>query len=361
LQKVPWAGVVLDEAQNVKNPETKQAQAARSLPGDYRIALTGTPVENHVGDLWSIMEFLNPGFLGTRAEFKRRFFIPIQANHDPEAGRRLKRLTGPFVLRRLKTDKTIIADLPEKMEMKVFCTLTREQASLYAAVVADIARSLDETTGIQRKGIVLATLSKLKQVCNHPAQFLGDNSPIPGRSGKLARLAEMLEEVLSAGDRALVFTQFAEMGEIIRRHLQETFGQEVLFLHGAVAKKQRDRLVARFQAGDDAPRVFVLSLKAGGTGLNLTAANHVFHFDRWWNPAVENQATDRAFRIGQTRNVQVHKFLCAGTLEERIDDMIENKKQVAERIVGAGEGWLTELSTAELKELFALRQEALGE
>jgi SNF2 family DNA or RNA helicase len=360
LKEVPWAGVVLDEAQNIKNPQTKQAQAARALPGDYRVALTGTPVENHVGDLWSIMEFLNPGFLGNQAEFKRTFFVPIQANRDPDAARRLQRLTGPFILRRLKTDKTIIADLPDKLEMKVFCTLTKEQASLYAAVVGDTMQEIEEATGIHRKGLVLATLSKLKQVCNHPAQFLGDNSPIPGRSGKLARLTEMLEEALSEGDRALVFTQFAEMGELIRRHLQETFGREVLFLHGGVAKKQRDRLVARFQ-GADGPRVFVLSLKAGGTGLNLTAANHVFHFDRWWNPAVENQATDRAFRIGQTRNVQVHKFLCAGTLEEKIDDMIERKQEVAARTVGSGEGWLTELSTAELKDLFALRQEALGE
>jgi SNF2 family DNA or RNA helicase len=367
LRGVNWAGLILDEAQNIKNPDTKQARAARSLRADYRAALTGTPVENHVGDLWSLMEFLNPGFLGNQAEFRRNFFVPIQAQHDPEATGRLKKLTGPFVLRRLKTDKAIIADLPDKLEMKVFCNLTREQASLYAAVVRDAGKELDETTGIQRKGVVLATLSKLKQVCNHPAHFLGDNSAIPGRSGKLARLTEMLEEALEAGDRALVFTQFAEMGAIIRKHLQETFGREVLFLHGGVAKKQRDLMVSRFQeangGGDspDGPCVFVLSLKAGGTGLNLTAANHVFHFDRWWNPAVENQATDRAFRIGQRRNVQVHKFLCAGTLEEKIDEMIEDKQEVAGRIVGSGEGWLTELSTADLKELFALRADAVGE
>jgi SNF2 family DNA or RNA helicase len=361
LKEVAWAGVILDEAQNIKNPETKQAKAARSLPADYRLDLTGTPVENHVGDLWSIMEFLNPGLLGTQAEFKRSSFIPIQANRDPDAAQRLKRLTGPFIPRRLKTDKTIIADLPEKMEMKVFCTLTKEQASLYAAVVKEATPEIAKASGIQHKGVVLATLSKLKQVCNHPAQFLGDHSAIPGRSGKLARLTEMLEEVLEAGDRALAFTQFAEMGEIIRRHLEETFGHEVLFLHGAVPKKRRDHMVERFQSEADGPRIFVLSLKAGGTGLNLTAGNHVFHFDRWWNPAVENQATDRAFRIGQTRNVQVHKFLCVGTLEERIDEMIERKQQVAATIVGSGEGWLTELSTAQLKELFALRQEALAE
>jgi SNF2 family DNA or RNA helicase len=362
LKGVPWAGVILDEAQNIKNPQTKQAQSARALKADHRIALTGTPVENHVGDLWSIMEFLNPGLLGSQAEFKRSFHVPIQAHRDPEAARRLQRLTGPFILRRLKTDKSIIADLPEKMEMKVFCPLTKEQASLYEAVVEQAAEDIADSEGIQRKGIVLATLSKLKQVCNHPRHFLGDNSPIPGRSGKLARLTEMLEEALSAGDKALVFSQFSEMGDILRRHLQDSFGREVVFLHGGVPKPARDRMVERFQAGDgEGPRVFVLSVKAGGTGLNLTAANHVFHFDRWWNPAVENQATDRAFRIGQTRRVQVHKFLCVGTLEEKIDEMIERKQEIAGTIVGSGEDWLTKLSTQELKDLFSLRREALAE
>jgi SNF2 family DNA or RNA helicase len=354
-----WAALVLDEAQNIKNPETRQARAARSVDADARVALTGTPVENNVGDLWSIMEFLNPGFLGSQSDFKRRFFLPIQVNRDPQATERLKRLTGPFILRRLKTDKAIIADLPEKQEMKVFCPLTKEQASLYAAVVKDATEALDQAEGIQRKGLVLATLVKLKQVCNHPRQFLGDHSAIPGRSGKLARLTEMLEEVLAEGDRALVFTQFAEMGHILQRHLQETFAREAPFLHGSVPKKQRDAMIERFQKDENAAPIFLLSLKAGGTGLNLTRANHVFHFDRWWNPAVENQATDRAFRIGQTRNVQVHKFLCQGTLEERIDEMIESKKEIAAHVVGAGEGWLTELSTSKLKELFALRAEAV--
>jgi SNF2 family DNA or RNA helicase len=359
LREIAWGGVVLDEAQNIKNPETRQAKAARSLASGYRAALTGTPVENNVGDLWSVMEFLNPGLLGTQAEFKRKFFVPIQAEQDPEAAARLKRMTGPFILRRLKTDRSIIADLPEKMEMKLFCNLTKEQASLYRAVVQDAERALDGAEGIQRKGVVLATLSKLKQVCNHPAQFLGDNSSIPGRSGKLARLTEMLEEILEVGDRALVFSQFAEMGKILQQHLQETFGREVLFLHGGVPKGQRDRMVERFQGEEAGPPVFILSLKAGGTGLNLTRASHVFHFDRWWNPAVENQATDRAHRIGQTRNVQVHKYVCAGTLEERIDEMIERKKAIAEQVVGTGEGWLTELSNQELKQLFALRHEAV--
>lgn len=361
LKGVDWGGVILDEAQNIKNPQTKQARAARAIQSEYRIALTGTPVENNVGDLWSIMEFLNSGFLGSQGEFKRNFFIPIQAARDRDAAAKLKRLTEPFILRRLKTDRSIIADLPKKMEMRVFCNLTKEQVSLYEAVVKEAFQGLDDAEGIKRKGIVLATLLRLKQVCNHPAQFLGDHSPIPGRSGKLIRLTEMLEEILAVGDRTLVFSQFAEMGAILKRYLQETFGREVLFLHGGVPRAERDSMVERFQGEEESPPIFILSLKAGGTGLNLTRASRVIHFDRWWNPAVENQATDRAFRIGQTKNVQVHKFICAGTLEEKIDEMIENKKQIAAKVIGAGEGWLTELSTAELRSLFALRKEALGE
>jgi SNF2 family DNA or RNA helicase len=360
LSGVEWGGVILDEAQNIKNPETKQARAARALRSGWRVALTGTPVENNVGDLWSLMEFLNPGLLGVQSAFKKQFFLPIQLYGNQDAAARLRRITGPFILRRLKTDKSIISDLPDKLEMKVFCTLTKEQGSLYAAVVKDAEEAIEAAEGMSRKGLVLATLSKLKQVCNHPAQFLKDNSAIPGRSGKLARLTEMIEETLEAGDRSLIFTQFTEMGEMIHRHLQESFGAEVLFLHGGSSKKQRDRMVERF-SGESGPAIFLLSLKAGGTGLNLTRANHVFHFDRWWNPAVENQATDRAFRIGQTKNVQVHKFVCAGTLEEKIDEMIERKKEVAGRVVGTGEGWLTELSNSELKNLFALRKEAIGE
>lgn len=362
LDKVAWRGIVLDEAQNIKNPQSKQARAARALSGGYRVALTGTPVENNVGNLWSLMEFLNPGWLGSQAEFKRKFFVPIQASRDPGAAALLRKLTAPFILRRLKTDKAVIADLPEKLEMKVYCTLTPEQASLYAAVVEQAIPDLDSASGIQRKGMVLATLSKLKQVCNHPAQFLADNSAIAGRSGKLARLTEMLEEVVEGGERALVFSQFAAMGEIIKRHLETTFGREVLFLHGAVPKRRRDEMVARFQRADEAgPAIFVLSLKAGGTGLNLTAASRVFHFDRWWNPAVEQQATDRTFRIGQRRRVFVHKFLCAGTLEEKIDALIERKRGVAETVVGSGEQWLTRLSTDELRDLFALRPGAVAE
>jgi SNF2 family DNA or RNA helicase len=357
---VDWAGVILDEAQNIKNAATKQAQAARSLAGGYRIALTGTPVENNVRDLWSLMEFLNPGFLGSQGAFHRRFFVPIQVYADHAASDRLRRITTPFILRRLKTDKSVISDLPDKFEMKVYCNLTKEQASLYEAVVKNTREAIESASGIERKGLVLATLLKLKQVCNHPAQFLKDRSAIGSRSGKLARITEMIEETLGENDRSLIFTQFTEMGDILQRHLQETFGIEVLYLHGAVTKKRRDQMVERF-ADAAGPRIFLLSLKAGGTGLNLTQANHVFHFDRWWNPAVENQATDRAFRIGQTKNVQVHKFVCAGTLEEKIDEMIERKKDVAGRVVGTGEAWLGELSNTQLRELFELRKDAVGE
>ena len=361
LKKIPWAGVILDEAQNIKNPKTKQARSAKLLNSEYRIAMTGTPIENNVGDLWSIMEFLNPGFLGSQADFKRRFMQPIQANHESDAVQKLKQLTGPFILRRLKNDKTIIKDLPGKMEMKVYCTLTKEQAALYEALIGDVEAALETAEGIQRRGLVLATLTKLKQICNHPTQFSGDDSPLANRSGKLARLTEMLEEIIAIGDRSLVFTQFAEMGKLIQKHLQETFGQEVLFLYGSVPKKKRDEMIERFQNDEDGPKIFVLSLKAGGTGLNLMRANHVFHYDRWWNPAVEDQATDRVYRIGQTKNVQIHKFLCAGTLEEKIDDMIEHKKGIASKIVGAGESWLTELSTTELKKLFELKEDAIAD
>ena len=358
LVQVPWSDVILDEAQNIKNPQAKQTQAIRKLSAANRVALTGTPVENRLSELWSIMQFLNPGFLGSQTGFRQSFALPIERYQDRSATERLKGLVGPFILRRLKTDSAIIQDLPDKLEMKVYCNLSAEQATLYEAVVNEsLERIASAEEGIERRGVVLGSLTRLKQVCNHPAQFLGDGSALPDRSGKLDRLGEMLEEALSIGDRALVFSQFAEMGYMLQGYLQSLFGVEVLFLHGGTPLKQRDRMVARFQQDRSGPPIFILSLKAGGTGLNLTAANHVFHFDRWWNPAVENQATDRAFRIGQTRDVQVHKFLCAGTLEERIDEMIESKKALAESVVGAGEGWLTELSTDELRDMMSLRKD----
>jgi SNF2 family DNA or RNA helicase len=360
LAGADWGRVALDEAQNIKNSAAKQTRAVRSFSAPRRVALTGTPVENRLAELWSIMEFLNPGLLGPASDFRTRFATPIERYRDEATAARLKRLTGPFILRRLKTDRRIIRDLPDKLEMKVYCNLTREQASLYQAVVDEMLRRIDETDGIERKGLVLATMMRLKQVCNHPAHLLEDRSSLDGRSGKLARLEEILEEVLAVGDRALVFTQFAEMGGLLKGYLEKRLGREVLFLHGGTARTARDEMVARFQAGGG-PSVFLLSLKAGGTGLTLTAASQVIHFDRWWNPAVEDQATDRAFRIGQTKNVQVRKLICVGTLEERIDTMIDTKKDLADRVVGTGESWLTELSTAQLRDLVALSADAVAE
>ncbi|HTU05974.1 MAG TPA: DEAD/DEAH box helicase, partial [Trebonia sp.] len=361
LSQVTWARVVCDEAQAIKNHGTAQARAVRALPASARIALTGTPVENQLSELWSIMEFANPGVLGPAKTFREQYAVPVERFGDVEAAQRLRRVTQPFVLRRLKTDKTIISDLPEKQEIKVWCNLTQEQASLYQATVTDMLSRIDDASDdITRRGLVLATMTKLKQVCNHPAHLLGDGSRLSGRSGKLARLEEICEEIAADGDKALCFTQYAEFGRMLQPYLAARIGCQVLYLHGGTSKKQRDDLVARFQEADE-PVLFLLSLKAGGTGLNLTAANHVIHVDRWWNPAVEDQATDRAFRIGQRRDVQVRKFVCVGTLEERIDAMIEEKKALAEQIVGTGENWLAGLSTAQLREVVALSEDAVPE
>ena len=359
LAAIAWDRVVCDEAQALKNSGTRQAQAVRSIPARGRIALTGTPVENHLTELWSIMEFANPGLLGPRQAFRERFALPIEAFGDEEAAAALGRATGPFILRRLKTDKTIISDLPDKQEIKVWCNLTAEQASLYQATVDDMLERIATSEGIERRGLVLATMAKLKQVCNHPAHLLKDGSRLPGRSGKLERLEEICAEVVDRGEKALVFTQYSEFGAMLRPHLEARLDRPVLWLHGGTTKRRRDELIRRFQE-DDEPSIFLLSLKAAGTGLNLTAANHVVHVDRWWNPAVEDQATDRAFRIGQTKNVQVRKFICVGTMEERVDEMIERKKSLAERIVGTGEGWLTELSVAELRDVVRLGPEAVS-
>ncbi len=360
LAGIAWGRVVCDEAQALKNSGTRQAQAVRGIPARTRIALTGTPVENHLTELWSIMEFTNPGMLGPRAAFRERFAIPIEKDGDERAAAALKRATRPFMLRRLKTDKSIISDLPEKQEIKVYCNLTREQASLYQATVDDMLRQISEADEKQRRGLVLATMAKLKQVCNHPAHLLKDGSRLPGRSGKLERLEEICAEVVGQGEKALVFTQYAEFGTMLRPYLAARLERPVLWLHGGTSKQARDELVQRFQ-GDDEPSVFLLSLKAAGTGLTLTAANHVVHVDRWWNPAVEDQATDRAFRIGQTKNVQVRKLICVGTMEERVDEMIERKKALAESIVGTGEDWLTELSVAELRDVLRLSPEAVSD
>ncbi len=363
LEPIAWQGLVLDEAQNIKNSESKQSRAIRQLNPQFRIALTGTPVENRLSELWSIVDFLNPGYLGAKNFFQRRFAIPIERYGDTDSLKTLRGLVQPFILRRLKTDKTIIQDLPEKQEMAVFCGLTEAQATLYQKTVDETLVSIESAEGIQRHGMVLGLLTKLKQICNHPDLFLKpkviESSTFSDRSAKLQRLDEMLEEVLIEGDRVLIFTQFAEWGKLLQKHLADWSKQDVLFLYGSTSRGDRDKMVDRFQQDPQGPQILILSLKAGGVGLNLTRANHVFHIDRWWNPAVENQATDRAFRIGQTRNVQVHKFVCSGTLEERIHDMIESKKALADQVVGAGEDWLTELDTNQLRDLLLLDRSAV--
>ena len=354
LSSIDWSAAVLDEAQNIKNAASATAKVARSLTATHRFALTGTPVENRLAELWSIFEFANPGLLGPLEAFRREYALPIERYGNDSAAERLHKVVSPFLLRRLKSDPTIIADLPPKNEMKVICTLTREQASLYQAVVDEEMRRIESAEGIERRGRVLALLLFLKQICNHPAQYLGEAGPLPKRSGKLARVSEMLEEAVAEGDKALVFTQFREMGDRLVSHLGSMLGVEVVFLHGGTPRKARDEMVRRFQEEPYGPRVFVLSVKAGGTGLNLTAASHVFHFDRWWNPAVEDQATDRAYRIGQTRTVQVHKLMCAGTVEEKIDRLLEQKRDLAAKVVSSGESWITELGDDALRTLFAL-------
>lgn len=359
LESVSWQIIVLDEAQNVKNSEAKQSKAVRQLQATFRIALTGTPVENRLQELWSILDFLNPGYLGNKQFFQRRFAMPIEKYGDTASLGQLRSLVQPFILRRLKSDRDIIQDLPDKQEMTVFCGLTGEQAALYQQVVEQSLADIESAEGLQRRGMILALLIKLKQICNHPAQYLKEATLDQHHSAKLLRLEEMLEEVLAEGDRALIFTQFAEWGKLLKPYLEKQLGREIFFLYGSTSKKQREEMIDRFQHDPQGPPIMILSLKAGGVGLNLTRANHVFHFDRWWNPAVENQATDRVFRIGQTRNVQVHKFVCTGTLEEKIHDMIESKKQLAEQVVGAGEEWLTEMDTDQLRNLLILDRSAI--
>ncbi|MFB6277604.1 MAG: DEAD/DEAH box helicase [Halothece sp.] len=360
LRNVEWEGVIIDEAQNIKNPQAKQSKAVRSLEANFRIALTGTPLENRLSELWSILDFLNPGYLGSRQFFQRRFATPIEKYSDSDSLQTLRSLVQPFILRRVKTDKEIIQDLPQKQEMNVYCGLSSEQAKLYQEIVDQALSDIEQAEGIQRHGKILTLLMKLKQLCNHPALLQKENALVsPERSGKLLRLVEMLEELTAERDRALIFTQFAQWGKLLKAYLEEQFNCEVPFLYGATRKKQREEMVDRFQNDPDAPPIFILSIKAGGTGLNLTRANHVFHVDRWWNPAVENQATDRTFRIGQKQNVQVHKFICTGTLEERINEMIESKKQLAEQTVDAGEDWLTQLDTEQLRNLVLLDRKAV--
>ncbi len=360
LTALDWHRVVLDEAQNIKNPKAAQTRSVLELRARHRLALTGTPVENRLMDLWSIFNFINPGYLDTQARFRKRFELPVQRDNDPVQTATLKRLVEPFILRRVKTDKSIIRDLPDKVEAIQYCNLSKEQAALYETVVRDVERQLDEKDGIERQGLMLSTLMKLKQICNHPAQFLQDGSAFtPERSHKLERLGEMLEEVMAAGDSVLIFSQFTEIGAQLEQRLRQDLHYNTHYLHGGTSRARREAMIDAFQDPQSEPSIFVLSLKAGGVGITLTKANHVFHFDRWWNPAVEDQASDRAFRIGQEKNVFVHKFVTLGTLEERINDMIEEKKALAGAIIGNDESWLTQLDNERFKALIRLNREAV--
>ena len=352
LLDVRWRLAILDEAQAIKNPSARQTRAVKQIRSDARIALTGTPVENRLSDLWSLFDFLCPGLLGSAARFKQ--FVKSMEGRPQEGYAPLRNLVRPYILRRLKTDRNIISDLPDKTEMKAFCGLTRKQAALYSRSVDELADALSAVDGMKRRGLVLSYLLRFKQICNHPSQWSGDGDYDPSESGKFARLGDICEEIASRQEKLLVFTQFREMTGPIAEFLASIFGREGLILHGGTAVKRRQLLVDAFGA-EDGPPFFVLSLKAGGTGLNLTAASHVVHFDRWWNPAVENQATDRAFRIGQHRNVVVHKFVCRGTIEEKIDALIEEKTNLADDILkGGAESLLTEMTNEDLLKAVAL-------
>lgn len=357
-----WDVIALDEAQAIKNPDAQRAKAAKSLKGRHRVALTGTPVENRLDELWSLFDFLVPGMLQPRGTFRRTVAVPIERFGDQEIAHRLKLGISPFLLRRLKTDPTIIDDLPEKLETVDYCALKPEQARLYRQVVDEAMETISGSEKVARRGQVLAMLTRLKQVCNHPVQLLKEEEgELCERSGKLERTTELLDTILELDERALLFTQYREMGILLQRHLLETWEIEVPFLHGGVPPEKRDAMVDAFQMDADAPPFLIISLKAGGTGLNLTAASHVIHYDRWWNPAVEDQATDRAYRIGQRKNVQVHKMVSQGTLEERIDQMLQDKRKLADSVVGTGEAWVTELDDDALRALVMLGDDAVEE
>ena len=352
LQTFHWDYVILDEAQAIKNPGTQQTRAVKKLQAANRIVLTGTPVENRLSDLWSLFDFLNPGLLGNLKEFKS---FARHLHDDPAGYGRLRQVIRPYILRRLKTDTSIISDLPDKVEMKTFASLSKKQIILYRDLLDDLKDVLDHSEGIQRRGLILSSLMKCKQLCNHPDQFLGTEGFEEQHSGKFQRLRELCETVLEKREKMLVFTQFREITAALHDFLAGIFGRAGLVLHGSVPVKQRQALIDAFQKRDTYIPFLVLSLKAGGVGLNLTEANHVVHFDRWWNPAVENQATDRAFRIGQQKNVVVHKFITQGTIEEKIDAMLEEKTRMSEEVIASGgEGWITELDNDQLMDLFSL-------
>ncbi len=353
FESITWSSISIDEAQNIKNAQTKQSRAVRKLKGKHHIALTGTPMENRLSELWSIFDFTNHGYLGSMGQFQKRFVIPIEKDHEKEKIEQLQAFIRPFLLRRTKQDEEVALNLPDKLEQKEYCPLTVEQATLYEQVLQDTFADIDKLSAFERRGLVLQMLGRLKQLCNHPALYLKEEKPSNTleRSTKLEKLSELVETILEQKESCLIFTQYIEMGNIIRAMMKAKFGLNVPFLNGSVPKQERDRMIEEFQ--DRKFPIFLLSLKAGGTGLNLTAANHVIHYDRWWNPAVENQATDRAYRIGQKRFVHVHKFICTGTLEEKIDAMLEKKQSLNDQIIQS-DSWITELSTDELRDLVHL-------
>ena len=354
FDSLSWSSISIDEAQNIKNSATKQSRAVRKLKGLHHIALTGTPMENRLTELWSIFDFTNHGYLGGLGQFQKQFVVPIEKEGEKSKIGQLQSLIRPFLLRRTKKDEDVALNLPDKLEQKEYCPLTAEQASLYEQLVKDTLDNVEKLSGIERKGLILQMLSRLKQLCNHPALYLKEERPehLLERSSKLEKLQELIGLAIDQEESCLIFTQYIEMGHMIQRMLKDEFDIEVPFLNGSVPKQQRDRMISRFQ--DREFPVFLLSLKAGGTGLNLTAANHVIHYDRWWNPAVENQATDRAYRIGQKRFVHVHKFICTGTLEEKIDLMLDKKQALNDEVIQS-DSWITELSTDDLRDLIHLR------
>jgi len=359
LKKLHWQSMVIDEAQHIKNQDTAQAKAIKSIGAESFIAMSGTPVENRLSELWSIFDYSNRGFLGSYKEFNEAFGTPIETYNDVAAAAKLKKVTAPFMMRRLKTDRSIISDLPDKIEMDCFSTLAKEQASLYEKTLEEALMAIEAIDAknskelFVRQGLVLQMILALKQICNHPTQFLKNNILDASLSGKLALLFDKLDSIVASNEKVLIFTQFTEMGRMLQHFITERYKETPLFYHGGCTIKERSEMVHSFQT-NRADKIFILSLKAAGTGLNLTAANHVIHYDLWWNPAVETQATDRAYRIGQKSNVMVHRFITKNTFEERINDMIQSKKALAEMTVATGESWIGNLSNKELKNLFEL-------
>ena len=354
LCKQKWHTLIIDEAQNVKNADTAQTKAVKKIPSAIKIAMTGTPVENRLMEYWSIFDFANPGYLGNTNWFNEEYAKPIELNQDKKRLDKFRKITAPFIMRRVKTDKSIISDLPDKIENDQYCNLSKEQASLYKSITHDLLQEVEEAEGISRRGLILKLLTVLKQICNHPAHYLKNSDSMqPEQSGKMMLLLQLLDTIYENNEKVLIFSQYMEMGNLLRQVIHEHFGKKALQLHGGNSRKERDEMVHAFQNNPQSD-TFILSLKAGGTGLNLTAGNHVIHYDLWWNPAVEAQATDRAFRIGQQKNVMVHRMITKGTLEEKIDDMLRSKKQLANLAVANGEKWIGDLSDKDIKELVAL-------